>query len=97
MAGVVVSTVKDSPVFCLVTDNGSDVGVFGVIKIADLLEMEVVSMIIELSPIFRIPSPSDAAATSGVSIFIFLALISPVVLMLPFSAIVTLPLSISRP
>lgn len=52
---------------------------------------------IEVFPVFRIPSPSDAAATSGVSMFIFLAVISPVVLMLPFSAMVTFPLSMSRP
>ena len=79
------------------TESGILVLVRGVRKIADWLDTAVVSMTAELDPIFRIPVPSDAEETSGVSIFIFLVVISPFVLISPFLAMVTLPSSISRP
>lgn len=96
-AGLVVSTVKDLPVFCVVTERFCEVLVRGVIKIVDWLETAVVSMVIEMSPSFRIPVPNEADATSGVSMFIFLVVISPLVLISPFSAMVTFPSSRSRP
>ena len=70
MSGALISTLKELPGVCVVTESGRDVLLLGVTKILDLLVTAVVWTIIFVLPAGSIASPTDAESTS-------VAIISP--------------------